>query len=175
VTAEAPGFKKDVEQNVLLEIGAQANVSIRLSLGDVGQTVSVEASSIALDTTSAQLGTTIEPELLNALPTEVSGRGRQIDSFQFLAPGVQRNSFTHEVSGGVCFQEEVVVNGIPIPQAETPGMTTIVNPPWGLIHEFRVQTIAFLCRLTIDSWLFDTVPIPLLHRGSVGKPPLGLA
>ena len=144
VTADAPGFKKEVEQNVLIEIGSHSDISIRLNVGNVGDTVQVNASDIALNTTDVQLGTTIEPALLNALPTELTGgRGRQIDSFQFLAPGVQGSSFTHEVSGGVTFQEEIVINGIPLPQAETQGMTTNINPPWELIHEFRVERSTF--------------------------------
>ncbi len=144
VTAVAPGFKKDVEENVLLEIGSHSNIPIKLSVGGTGDTVQVSASDIALNTTDVQLGTTVEPKLLNALPIELSGgRGRQIDSFQFLAPGVQGSSFTHNVSGGVTFQEEIVVNGIPLPQAETQGMTTNINPPWELIHEFRVERSTF--------------------------------
>ena len=143
VTAEEAGFKKEVRDNIPIEIGAQSTISIAMATGNADETVNVDASSITLNTVSAQLGTTIEPELINALPTEVSGRGRQIDSFQFLAPGVQGGSFAHEVSGGVYFQEEVVVNGIPLPQAETPGMTTIVNPPWELVREFRVERSTF--------------------------------
>lgn len=143
VAAEAQGFKKTLKIGVMVEAANQATVDIALDPGAATESVQVQAASISLNTTQPQLGTTIEPEFLNALPEEISGRGRQIDSFQYLVPGVQGNSFTHEVSGGVWFQQEVVVNGIPLPQSETEGFTTYINPPWELIQEFRVERTVF--------------------------------
>jgi hypothetical protein len=143
VTAESTGFKKEVQEQVLIEIGTQATINFVLSAGNTSESVEVTASSVALNTTQPQLGTTIEPELINVLPNEVAGRGRQIDQFQYLAPGVQGGAFVHEVSGGVNFQQEVVINGVPMPQSETEGMTTYINPPWELIHEFRIERSTF--------------------------------
>jgi len=143
ITVEAPSFKKEVKTGVLVEIGTQATIDIPLSAGAVTETVEVQSSSVALNTTSPEIGTTIEPQLINNLPDELAGRGRQISTFQFLAPGVQGNTFTTEVSGGVNFQEEVVYNGVPMPQSETEGMQNIINAPWEMINEFRVQTSTF--------------------------------
>lgn len=143
VVVEATGFEKTVKQGVLVEIGTQATINFSLIAGSAAQTVQVSADSIALNTTQPQIGTTIEPELMNALPDELSGRGREVVSFQFLAPGVQGNTFTTEVSGGVNFQEEVIYNGVPMPQSETEGMQVYVDPPWELVKEFRVQTSTF--------------------------------
>ncbi len=67
---------------------------------------------------------------MQELPTQISGgRGRQIDSFIFLAPGVTGSTFSHRINGGVDFQNEVVFNGIPMAQSETQGFQTIWNPP----------------------------------------------
>ena len=41
------------------------------------------------------------------------------------------------------FEEEILYNGIPAPQAETAGMTTNFNPPFELINEFRVERSTF--------------------------------
>jgi hypothetical protein len=143
VTAEAAGFKKTIKRGVLIEIGTQATIDFSLAAGSADQTVQVSADSIALNTTQPQIGTTIEPELMNALPDELAGRGREVANFQFLAPGVQGNTFTTEVSGGVNFQEEVVYNGVPMPQSETEGMQVYIDPPWEMVKEFRVQTSTF--------------------------------
>ena len=72
-----------------------------------------------------------------ALPEEVSGRGRQIDQLQFTAPGTTGSTFSHRVSGGVDFEQEIVYNGIPAPQPETEGYTTNFNPPFELVEEYR--------------------------------------
>jgi len=143
LSGEYSGFKKTVKTGVLVEAANQATINLTLAPGAVSENVEVTADSVSLNTTQPQLGTTIEPAFLNALPEEVSGRGRQIDNFQYLAPGVQGGAFAHEVSGGVNFQQEVVINGIPMPQSETEGMTTYINPPWELIQEARIERTTF--------------------------------
>jgi hypothetical protein len=46
----------------------------------------VTAQELALNTTQPELGSTIEPVVVEALPEEVSGRGRQIDSIAVPGP-----------------------------------------------------------------------------------------
>ena len=101
------------------------------------------ADEVALNTTQPELGSTIEPVVVEALPTEVSGRGRQIDQLQFLAPGTTGSTFSHRVSGGVDFEQEIVYNGIPAPQPETEGYTTNFNPPFDLVEESKVERTTF--------------------------------
>jgi hypothetical protein len=105
------------------------------------------ANAIALNTTQPQIGSTIEPEVVASLPVEVAGRGRQIDSLQFLAPGVSGSTFSHRISGGVDFEQEIIYNGVPFPQPETEGFTTLVNPPFELVSEFRVERSTFAAQL----------------------------
>lgn len=143
ITVEAPGFKTEIRNQVLIEIGTTATVNLTLNPGAASETVEVHADSISLNTTQPQLGSTIEDALIEALPTEVSGRARQIDSFQYLTPGVQGSAFSHQVSGGLNYQQEVVVNGVPMPQVETEGLTTHIDPPWEMVNEFRVERTTF--------------------------------
>ncbi len=143
VTIEAPGFKTEIRNEVLIEIGTTATINITLNPGATSETVEVHGDSISLNTTQPQLGTTIEQALIEALPTAVSGRARQIDSFQYLSPGVQGSAFSHQVSGGLNYQQEVVVNGVPMPQVETEGLTTHINPPWEMVNQFRIERSTF--------------------------------
>lgn len=143
VTAEAPSFKKAVRRDVNVEVSVIATIDMTLAAGDVTDTVEVTSSEIALNTTSPQLGSTIEPEVVASLPVEVSGRGRQIDQLQFLAPGTTGDTFSHRVGGGADFEQEIVYNGIPVPQPETEGYTTNFNPPFEMVQEFRVQRSTF--------------------------------
>jgi len=142
ITITAPGFKKQV-QDVTVEVGSVATLDFSMTLGNGTDTVEVTSDQIALNTTQPELGSTIEPEVVAALPSEVSGRGRQIDSLQFLAPGTTGSTFSHRVSGGVDFEEEIVYNGIPIPQSETEGYTTNYDPPFDMVEEFRVERTTF--------------------------------
>src|ERR1019366_1989784 len=143
VTVEASGFKKDVQADVNVEVSTTATIDVTVSAGAASETVQVTADQIALNTTAPELGSTIEPVVVAALPEEVSGRGRQVDSLQFLAPGTTGNTFSHRVSGGVDFEQEIIYNGIPAPQPETEGYTVNFNPPYELVQEYRVERSTF--------------------------------
>lgn len=144
VTMDLPGFQSSIHSGVGVDVGRSSNVDAVLHPGRAEQTVTVSESAIALDTTTPSLNTTIENKVVQELPNQVSGgRGRQIDSFIFLAPGVTGDTFSHRINGGVDFQNEVVFNGIPIAQSETQGYQTIWNPPFDLVHSFNVLRSSF--------------------------------
>jgi hypothetical protein len=143
VTVDARGFKKAVQQSINVEVSTTATIDLTLAAGAANETVQVTADQVALNTTQPELGSTIEPVVVEALPAEVSGRGRQIDQLQFLAPGTTGSTFSHRVSGGVDFEQEIVYNGIPAPQPETEGYTTNFNPPYDLVEEAKVERSTF--------------------------------
>ena len=143
IDVEAKGFQKFSTTGVRVEVSTIATINAPLATGEVSQTVTVEASSVALNTTQPQIGSTIEPAVVASLPVEVSGRGRQVDQLQFLAPGVTGSTFSHRVDGGVDFEQEILYNGIPVPQPETEGYTTNFNPPYEMVQEFRVERSTF--------------------------------
>lgn len=143
VTVDGAGYKKEVKKGVTIEVSTTPTVDFALSAGASSETVQVVADQIALNTTQPELGSTIEPVVVEALPEEVSGRGRQIDQLQFLAPGTTGSTFSHRVSGGVDFEQEIVYNGIPVPQPETEGYTTNFNPPYELVDEYKIERSTF--------------------------------
>jgi hypothetical protein len=143
LSVDATGFKKSVQKGVNVEVSSTSTIDFTLSAGAASETVQVAADEIALNTTQPELGSTIEPVVVDALPTEVSGRGRQVDQLQFLAPGTTGSTFSHRVSGGVDFEEEIVYNGIPVPQSETEGYTQNYNPPFDLVEESKVERSTF--------------------------------
>lgn len=152
VTVEKSGFKKSVQNHVNVEVTVTATINVELSNGAVTDTVEVEANQITLNTTQPQIGSTVEPVVVKALPAQVSGRGRQIDSLQFLAPGTTGSAFSHRISGGVDFEQEILYNGIPAPQPETEGYTTNFNPPYEMVSEFRVERSTFSAQYGLRCW-----------------------
>jgi len=143
IAVDAPGFKKDVQKGINIDVSTTATIDFNLSTGAANETVQVTSDAIALNTTAPEIGSTIEPVVVAALPEEVSGRGRQIDQLQFTAPGTTGSTFSHRVSGGVDFEQEIVYNGIPAPQPETEGYTTNFNPPFELVDEYKVERSTF--------------------------------
>jgi hypothetical protein len=144
VQVELAGFQTAVHNGVLVEVGRNSSVDVSLQTGNVQQSVEVVENAITLNTTQPELGTTIENAVVQALPVELNGgRGRQIDQFVFLAPGVTGGTFSKRINGGVDFESEVVFNGIPIAQSETQGFQTIWNPPFEQVNEFDVLRSSF--------------------------------
>lgn len=142
VVVNAAGFRRS-EANVLVEVAKMSSITITLVPGAASETVSVKASSISLNTASPEIGTTLEPELVNAAPIEISGLARQIDSFSYLAPGVQGSASSHNINGGVTFENEVQFNGVPVAFIQFQGNQTNINPPYEAVNEFRVNTSTF--------------------------------
>ncbi len=144
IKVEASGFETSFHTGVGVSVARISTVNATLQPGRTEQTVNVTESVIAIDTTQPALGTTIENKVAQELPNQISGgRGRQIDSLIFLAPGVTGGSFSHRINGGVDFESEVVFNGIPMAQSETQGFQTIWNPPFELVNQFDVLRSSF--------------------------------
>jgi hypothetical protein len=142
LTVEAQGFKK-VETNVTVEVARMSTVTLRMEPGSVTQSVVVKASAITLETTSPVIGTTLEPTLVKQAPIEIIGMARQIDSFMYLAPGVQGGSSAHYINGGVTFENETDFNGVPVAFVAYEGNQTNINPPYEAVNEFRVNSSTF--------------------------------
>lgn len=147
VKVQKNGFKTALLSGVRVDVATKTTANAVLQTGGATETVEVTAASVALETEQPDNGTTVEKQLVEELPNEFGGdigaRGRQIDNFLTLTPGVTGGSFSHRINGGVDFQNEVVFAGIPAVQSETQGMQTNINPPYELVSEFRVLNSVF--------------------------------
>jgi hypothetical protein len=59
VTVEQAGFKKAVLDNVNVPVGDTIRQDVTLTVGEVSQSVSIEAEGVTLKTETSELGTTI--------------------------------------------------------------------------------------------------------------------
>src|SRR5215475_8411372 len=144
VKVEKQGFRVSQSNDVIVEAGGkQATADAVLKAGTETEVIEVVASPIALETSQPDVGTVVETKMVEELPIIFGGRGRQIDNFLFLTPGVQGGNFEHRINGGVSFQNEVVFNGVDANQSETQGFQSNINPPYEMISEFRVLTSNF--------------------------------
>src|SRR5580704_17591254 len=89
VEIAAQAFKRFVRAGIVLEVNVPARVDAVLQLGDVSQTVTVAESVPFVDTTSPEIGRTIENEEVVNLPLV----NRNAYQLLQLTPGVQNSSF----------------------------------------------------------------------------------
>jgi hypothetical protein len=85
----AQAFKRFVRAGVVLEVNVPARVDAMLQLGNINQTVTVSESVPLVDTTSPEIGRTIENQEVVNLPLV----NRNAYELLELTPGVQNSSF----------------------------------------------------------------------------------
>jgi len=78
------GFSTDLISALAVSVGSQTTANFQLSVGADSTIVEVTASNADLQTMNASTGTTVDPALVNSLPTI----GREVSSFITLQPGV---------------------------------------------------------------------------------------
>ena len=86
VKAEDKGFKSVERQNVVLDVGGEIRVDLTLQPGEQTQTITVTEAIPLVDTSSAELGGTLQNQVINDLPLN----GRNFENLLDLRPGVQK-------------------------------------------------------------------------------------
>src|SRR5256884_2169573 len=111
--AEAPGFKKRVENNVRALIGKPTEASVQLEVGTVGEVVEVRAATENLvNTQDATLGNNFISQQITQLPLEA----RNLVDLLSLQPGATREGY---VTGARADQSNVTLDGVDINNAQT--------------------------------------------------------
>jgi hypothetical protein len=84
VSADKPGFKREVRNGIVLTVGQAATLNISLAVGDAKEVVTVAAGAELINATSAEISQVVEEKAVKALPLN----GRDPSSLVLLAPGV---------------------------------------------------------------------------------------
>ena len=84
ITVEMTGFKKFSRGNLTLDIGAHMEIAVRLSPGDIRQTVQVTAEAPLLETTTSSMGQVVDAKEIEELPS----LNRNLFQIAELTPGL---------------------------------------------------------------------------------------
>src|ERR1700730_7177520 len=88
ITVEKPGFRKEEVTSVTVAVNTSTRADIRMEVGQVQETVNVQATASLLQTDRTELGKVIEKRAIEALPLFASGGMRSNVAFATLTPGV---------------------------------------------------------------------------------------
>lgn len=150
VIATAPGFKTFEAQNVQLNVGARLNLNATLEVGNVAETISVEAGALMVESGSAEVGHVISG--LEA--TNVQLNGRNFIQLVALLPGVSTtytSSFrlfgpfgvigaAQSVNGTRPDASSFLVNGVDNKDPGGPSSNNYVNVTPDAVAEFKTVT-----------------------------------
>ena len=146
VTAEHPGFEKQVIDNVTLSVGATTPINISLKVGALSQQVEVTAAAPAFQTTNATTGSTMGNAQVSQLPIN----GRDYGRFSLLTPGATvREGYIADLSfnGLSDVSNTFSIDGIDATRIDDPYMSNgsergarLLTGSLDSIGEFSIQT-----------------------------------
>ena len=88
VQAQKEGFETGVRTDVIVIVGTPSVADIALPVGQVAQTIAVEANQAQVDTSTSDVGSLVDQKQLQSLPLN----GRDFSQLILLAPGVNLNT-----------------------------------------------------------------------------------
>lgn len=135
LTAEMNGFSK-FQTNLVLRVGQDATINIRLTVGEAAFEVTVADSTPVVETSSSTLYDVKESERIETLPLN----GRSIASLFALTPGVNRELNTTQVNGLQQGNVQFLADGVSI-EDKYIGDFSRVSPAMEGIQEFRVEAL----------------------------------
>lgn len=147
VTVEAPGFKKEIRQNLNVAINTSTRVDVQLQPGNLSQSIEVTAAAPPLQTDRADTTVSISAVQAEALPLSDN---RNFQSLLNLVPGTTPATFQHsqffnaesslqtEVNGQMRQGNEYEIEGID--DDERTGLLQILIPPIEAIQTVDVST-----------------------------------
>jgi hypothetical protein len=106
--AELTGFKAQMVSHVQVNVDTQTKVDFRLELGEMTDTITVDATaSQLLKTDRADVATTFETKQITELPV----LDRNFTKFVLLTPGTQMQTWQHAASENPQGSTQTMVNG----------------------------------------------------------------
>ena len=113
VRSELKGFKPIERKEVIVRLGQNVELDLKMEVGGLAETVEVTGGSPIIDSTTTTIGTNIDSDLLSRLPV-----GRRFSDTLYLAPGVSTGGTVGEanpsISGGSGLENQYVVDGVNI-------------------------------------------------------------
>jgi hypothetical protein len=134
IKAELQGFKTTAKDNLQLLVDSPAVLDLALEVGQIAETVTVEAGALRLNTQDAALGSAFEPKRIVNLPLE----SRNMANLLSLQAAVTPDGY---VSGSRSDQSNLTLDGIDVNEQETgEAFSTVIRITPDSLQEFKVTT-----------------------------------
>lgn len=141
IEVSAPGFKKFVREGIVLQIQQTARVDVQMAVGEVAETIIVNAETAQLETENATLAKVVDNRSIVNLPLNT----RNVYSLVFLTPGVTGsvgNSYgemRYSVNGARARTMDTMIDGVSAAHPTVNGFNGIsVFPSVDAVEEFKL-------------------------------------
>jgi hypothetical protein len=149
VTATEAGFQQSIQTHVTVNVQITTSLNIKMTVGAVAQSVTVNASGLHLETQSSDINGSVTDQDYLQLPLTLGGVGafRSPEAFEFLlpgttGPGTANNSdngiFFARIAGGQAFGNEVLIDGVSQQRSENGSSFDEESPSVEALSELTV-------------------------------------
>lgn len=141
IKVTSPGFKLFVQKGIQLSVAQQARLDVRLEVGNVAESVEVNADVSVLETVDSALGKVVDNRRIVELPLN----SRNVYSLLFLTPGVTGGVSStygtdYGINGARNSMLDVLVDGVSTAHPTVNGFSgNSTFPPVEAIAEFKVM------------------------------------
>src|SRR4051794_23644247 len=152
ISAEISGFSRLERKGIEVRVNDNVTVDLAMAIGDVNQSVQVEASTPLLETGSVSLGQVVDRARLVDLPFQ-SGNPAELakiapGSVSVSSLGIQKAAFNNGLSqmvtnGNPAYSNEFMIDGVPNTFAEGNLVRIAFSPPQSALSEFKSQTTTY--------------------------------
>ena len=144
LAAELSGFKKSVQHNILVQQRGDVTVDLRMEMGQLSESITVEAAPVALQFNTSSRDLTIETRMVRELPSitrnpfqlamldpTIINRGNTSET----QPYHHRTANEMDLGGGTKYRNDILLDGTPLTAGNKLGYT----PPMDAVTEYTVQ------------------------------------
>ncbi|HEY1341001.1 MAG TPA: TonB-dependent receptor [Bryobacteraceae bacterium] len=144
LSTELTGFKRFIQQNILVQQRGDVTVDVKLEVGALTESVSVDASPVALELNTSTRDLTIETKMVRELPSNtrnpwqlaaldptIINRGSAVET----QPYHHRTANEMDLGGGTKYRNDALLDGTPLIAGNKLGYT----PSMDSVTEYTVQ------------------------------------
>jgi hypothetical protein len=138
VTITASGFKQLNIGRLKVDVGSTVTQDAMLEVGLVTEAVRVEAQTSMVDTTSGQVGTTIQTSYVLEMPLA----DRNVFTLVNLVPGAFYRGGEISLGGGRTRSAQILIDGVTSSRGGVAAQQIDLTPPVDSMQEFKVEVNA---------------------------------
>ena len=138
LTITATGFKRLDIGGLKVDVGSTLTEDATLEVGQVTEVLTVEGQTSLVDTTSGQVGTTIQTSYVLEMPLA----NRNVFTLVNLVPGAFYRGSEISLGGGRTRSAQILIDGVTSSRGGVAAQQLDITPPVDSMQEFKVEVNA---------------------------------
>ncbi len=140
-----PGFKRYLQENIVVAAGLAVRVDVQLQLGQVSETVEVQSSQTQIQTENAKVQTAVSTKMVDELPLVVGNAMRSVFNLTVVTPESKGSGQQLSLGGGQAAAWDATLDGLSITTNRSADANEIayLTPSVDAITEFTIDTNGF--------------------------------